>query len=244
MGAILQDSWLRAQLMYRAWRYRLRVERPEVLFMLRHLSQGQTAVDVGAHKGAFTYWMNRLVGPSGHVLAFEPIPQLAAYLRQVKDALRVENLTVVESALSNDRDVRDLHLPESGHLGPATFADHTESTDSVRVRTETLDGFCRDHRHRPVHFIKCDVEGHELEVFQGAETILREDRPTLLFECADCFHETGQIGRVLPYLNEFEYRGYFFFRGQMRPVSEFRVELHQACPEDPDWCANFAFLPE
>lgn len=244
MTALLHDSWLRAELMYRAWRYRLRVERPEVLFMLRHLSPGQTAVDVGAHKGAFTYWMNRLVGPSGQVLAFEPIPQLAAYLRQVKEALGLENLTVVESALSKQCDVLDLHLPASGHLGPATLANHTESVSSVPVRAETLDGFCHDHGHRPIHFIKCDVEGHELEVFQGAETILREDRPTLLFECADCFHEDGQIGRVLPYLQGMGYRGYFFFRGQMCPVSEFRVERHQACPKDPDWCANFAFLPE
>jgi FkbM family methyltransferase len=244
MTAILQNSWLRAQWMYRAWRYRLRVERPEVLFMLRHLSPGQTAVDVGAHKGAFTYWMNRLVGPSGHVLAFEPIPQLAVYLRQVRDALRMKNLTVVESALSKQRDVRDLHLPESGHLGPATLADHTHSVSSVRVHTDTLDGFCQEHGHRPVHFIKCDVEGHELEVFQGAESILREDRPTLLFECADCFHEDGQIARVLPYLKDLGYRGNFFFRGQILPVSEFRIELHQAHPTDPDWCANFAFLPE
>jgi FkbM family methyltransferase len=244
MGAILRDFWLRAQLIHRAWRYRLRVERSEVLFMLRHLSPGQTAVDVGAHKGAFTYWMTRIVGSSGRVLAFEPIPQLAAYLRQVQRALRLENLTVVESALSKDREVRDLFLPESGHLGPATLAGHTRSENSVAVRTETLDGFCRDHGYRPVDFIKCDVEGHELEVFQGAETILREDRPTLLFECADCFHETGQIGRVLPYLKGLGYQGHFFFRGQMRPVSEFRIEVHQACPEDRNWCANFAFLPE
>ena len=89
MRTVLANFWLRTRLLHRAWRYRLRIERPEILFLLEHLAPGQTAVDVGAHKGAFTYWMDRLVGPTGHVLAFEPIPELAAYLGRVRHAVHL-----------------------------------------------------------------------------------------------------------------------------------------------------------
>ena len=55
---------------YRAWRYRQRLERQEIRLLLRHLAAGDVAVDVGAHKGAYTYWMRRAVGASGKVYAF------------------------------------------------------------------------------------------------------------------------------------------------------------------------------
>ena len=52
---------------YRAWRYRQRLERQEIRLLLRHLAAGDVAVDVGAHKGAYTYWMRRAVGASGTI---------------------------------------------------------------------------------------------------------------------------------------------------------------------------------
>jgi FkbM family methyltransferase len=244
MHSAFANFWVRARLLHRAWRYRLRVERPEILFVREHLSAGQTAIDIGAHKGAFTYWMSRAVGPSGRVVAFEPIPELAAYLKQIQQTLPLANTQVVEAALSNVAGSGRLYVPESGHLGPTTFTHRPEEHPTpLDVRTETLDDICRDREIRPVHFIKCDVEGHELEVFQGAEKILREDKPVLLFECADCFHEEGQIGRVLPYLQRLGYEGHFFCGGEIRPVAEFRVELHQVAPTHPDWYVNFAFVP-
>ena len=34
---------------FRAWRYRLKVEKQEINFMLSHLKPGQIAIDIGAH---------------------------------------------------------------------------------------------------------------------------------------------------------------------------------------------------
>ena len=40
-------------------------------------------MDIGAHKGAYVYWMQRAVGPSGTVFAFEPQVALAAYKNRI-----------------------------------------------------------------------------------------------------------------------------------------------------------------
>jgi hypothetical protein len=74
MMAYRQLKWL-----YRALRYRL--EKQEIKLVQRHLAPGDVAVDVGAHKGAYTWWMRRAVGESGRVYAFEPQPALADNLR-------------------------------------------------------------------------------------------------------------------------------------------------------------------
>ena len=67
----------------RAWRYRLKVEKQEINFMLSHLKPGQTAIDIGAHKGAYTYWMSKYVGKDGKVFAFEPQPKLYNQLNKL-----------------------------------------------------------------------------------------------------------------------------------------------------------------
>ena len=90
-----------------------------------------------------------------------------------------------------------------------------------------------------MHFIKCDVEGHELEVLQGGQRVLREDRPVLLVECVDSRPEVGQTDRVFPYLEALGYRGYFFPNGRTESLTRFRVEHHQVAP-DAEWLVNFA----
>ena len=74
MLKILNKDYLRW--ISRAWKYRLIVERQEILFMLEHLMPGQNAVDIGAHKGAYTYWISKYTGTNGNVFAFEPQSEL------------------------------------------------------------------------------------------------------------------------------------------------------------------------
>ena len=62
---------------FRAWKYRLFTEQQEIKFLLENLSPGQTAVDIGSYKGAYTYWMSKRIGSTGKVFAFEP--QIEAY---------------------------------------------------------------------------------------------------------------------------------------------------------------------
>ena len=97
--------------LYRAYRYRLRVDPGELRFVCNKLRPGQVAVDVGCHKGAYTYWMRRRVGRTGRVFAFEPQPQQVAYLRRVFAAMRYENVTLVPMGLSSAPGQLTLHIP-------------------------------------------------------------------------------------------------------------------------------------
>ena len=44
---------------------------------------------------------------------------------------------------------------------------------------------------RPVSFVKCDVEGHELTVFNGARRFFETQKPALLMEIAGRLEEEG-----------------------------------------------------
>jgi len=230
----------KATVVHRAWRFRLKAEPGGVRFLRSNLAAGQTCLDIGAHKGAYSWWMARIVGRSGRVFAFEPQAVLADYLGDMRESFGLEQLTVVPKALSSADGERELFIPD-GHRGGATLDPKAGEGEVTHVPTVGLDDFLDRAGARPVHFLKCDVEGHELEVFRSGERMLREDRPALLFECQDYRGGGGQTMRVCRYLEDLGYDGVFFERGgRSRSVQEFNPELHQASHETV-FLDNFGF---
>ncbi len=115
----------RLRYLYRAYRYRFRVDPAEIRFIRQCLRPGQVAVDIGCHKGAYAYWMRRSVGPSGIVYAFEPQPQQVTYLRDAFAAMQYDNVVLVPMAVSNKCGQMPLYLPAtSTHLASLEPTSH------------------------------------------------------------------------------------------------------------------------
>jgi FkbM family methyltransferase len=240
----VNSFFYRTRLIYRAHRYRWKLDPAEIEFLRAHTKPATTAIDIGAHKGGYSYWMARAVGLQGQVLAFEPQPELAARLRcsfQHRDNVIIENI-----GLSNQCGSLTLNVPGAGPSPGASFETTEATAGSIRqinVAVSTLDTRL-GHPHPRVSFIKCDVEGHELNVFMGAEHTLRNERPALLFECEQRHHGHRDIGKVFSYLGGLDYRGFFFVRNALRPLAEFNPAQHQNPQAPGSYCNNFAFLPK
>src|SRR6478736_6593931 len=102
---------VRLKYLYRAYRYRFRVDPAEIRFVRQSLRPGQIAADIGCHKGAYTYWMRRCVGPRGAVYAFEPQPGQVAYLREAFSAMGYDNVELVPMAVSDKCGQLPLYTP-------------------------------------------------------------------------------------------------------------------------------------
>lgn len=142
----------------------------------RVLKPGMVAVDVGANIGWYTVQMAKLVGPSGCVMAFEPMRDPRALLEwhvALNDLGRC--VRVYPYALSDDEAVLDTHFPyanpDGRHFDPGL--------EQVHVRR--LDEFAQTR----FDLIKIDVDGRELRVLQGAAEIIARYKPMLLFEICD-----------------------------------------------------------
>jgi FkbM family methyltransferase len=231
----------RQRFLWRAWRYRLRSEPAEIRFVRASLRSGDCAVDIGAHKGAYLYWMHRAVGPSGAVFAFEPQPVLAHYLeeraRDLGSRVTVENL-----ALSDANGTATLEVPAGGPACGATLEPGLRGAKtSVEVAVRTLDNYFSTRPEVRIAFIKCDVEGHELRVFRGAEHVLRTHRPVLLFECELRHNRRQSMSDVFGFLQGLGYRGSFFLGSKCLPLEDFRETL-QADPHSTSYANNFVFV--
>ena len=68
----------------------------------------------------------------------------------------------------------------SGNASSAKLAD-VEGVEEVKCRVQPLDAYMKEAGHG-VDFIKCDVEGAELFVFQGAAETLKKHQPVVFSE--------------------------------------------------------------
>ena len=230
---------------YRAWRYRLKVEKPEIRCLLDRIGAGQTLIDIGAHKGAYTYWMRRAVGANGRVYAFEPQPTLSQRLQALVAPSRYANVTVENLGLSSRAGTLMLKLPHADGSPSASFEEtaHTDADSlEIAVRVTTLDDYFLDGpgAGNPISLIKCDAEGHELEVFRGGEQLLRTQGPDLLFEC-EARHRHGPPDEVFDYLQGLGYQGWYLGVDGECPIEKFDAAVHQANPDGDDYVNNFIF---
>ena len=156
----------------------------------RFVETGGVCVDVGAHGGAYTYPMSRVVGPTGVVLAFEPCPRYARILDGALKRLNVHNVQLHRAALS-DREGKMpfVYRTTEGRLlhGRSHLAGSAENAPmAIDVPVTTLDTVAgRFGFVDRVGFMKIDVEGAELFVLRGARRVLEKSRPVVLCEVAD-----------------------------------------------------------
>ena len=111
------------KLRLRANRYRNKLDKGGIAYLLSAIKKGQTVMDIGAHKAGYLYWMVKQTGNTGMVYSFEPQRRLYEYIGKIKTIYRWDNLVVENMALSDKTGVATLYIPGSNqagilHLGP------------------------------------------------------------------------------------------------------------------------------
>lgn len=157
-------------------------EAPEVRFIERWLRRGDVVVDVGAHVGFFTLLAARLVGPDGHIRAFEPVPTNFEALEANLELNGYTWVSPTRAAVSDSPATVSLGLAEYRLVGAST-ADFSVGGElsSVRAPAVTLDHVVGADDH--VRLLKIDAEGHEPQVLAGAVRMLESSPPdAVLFE--------------------------------------------------------------
>jgi FkbM family methyltransferase len=128
--------------------------------------KGDIVVDCGANQGMTTVFFAKLVGPSGFVIAVEPIPSNLKSIRRNLELNEILNAEVFASAAGGS--VSEMSITD---MSNATLRDSVMPRGrKVLVPVTPLDRIVGDRR---VDFLKIDVEGFELEVLRGARTLLK-----------------------------------------------------------------------
>jgi FkbM family methyltransferase len=187
------NSWLELALARtpRTYSWLLRRRRTvnlEKLAFLALVERGDVVYDVGANQGYYTLLFSRLVGRHGQVHAFEPVAAtFAALAARVERRPRLGNVVLNACAVAGSPGQADLLVPDSDPAHASLVRHGTGSWERSAVHREsttvtTLDDYQREHGAPPPDMVKCDAEGAEQRILEGASGTVRRQRPLLHLE--------------------------------------------------------------
>lgn len=168
-----------------------------------------TFIDIGANIGLYCLRAVAM-NPSSRVIAFEPQRLEFSMIEKTKFLNKWgENFQLLNLALSNSKGSSDLNLSGSGSTLNMDFLGETPTGKFESVETDKLDNFIGKIDFENA-FLKIDVEGHELEVLQGAENVISRFRPTLFVEIAETLmfrnYRNLNFNKTLEFLVSARYR--------------------------------------
>jgi FkbM family methyltransferase len=181
---------------------------PEMLALKSLVSPGNSVADIGANVGVYTKELSSLVGPTGHVYSFEPILDTFEILQAVISKANLSNVSSFKAALGSQPAEHEMVIPDLGGFTGYYWAHLARTGDSGRrekVKVLTLDGLWKSNSIQRLDFIKCDVEGGELEVMHGGLALIQSQLPGWLLEVS---RETSD--EVFRILKDFGYRAFVY----------------------------------
>jgi FkbM family methyltransferase len=133
---------------------------------------GDVVWDVGAHAGLTTYYLSKLVGPTGKVIAWEPDPFNYACLLRNIERHQLDNVVSTQKALSGTTGTAQFHMDGTMAAGIQDFLAYPQACREVHsVETLSLEDACK--AFGVPKYIKMDIEGAERSVVECAVDFLR-----------------------------------------------------------------------
>lgn len=178
------------------------------------LSPSAQYIDVGANNGySYALRVAKRI-PACTVFAFEPNPRILFHLKKNVSFNQLENIQVIQEALSDTVGEADFAF----ELGAGSYL--TTSTGSklntIKVPTNTLDNFVKSNGLKVVDFVKVDIEGGEYRFFKGADAVIKEFAPFILFELRESLLQRSNTdaSAVYEFLSQ---RGYSCYKISRTP---------------------------
>jgi FkbM family methyltransferase len=164
-------------------------EKANLNLFIELAKNSKSIIDIGANTGLFSI-LGSKANPESKIIAVEPYSVNSERMKVNLRLNNISNVEIQENALGNKGGMLELSVPidmsvtdvssASQDFVKQTYPDVKWTTKKVPV--VTLDELAESKNFR-ADLIKCDVETFEMSVFGGMSKVLKNDRPTIIFEC-------------------------------------------------------------
>lgn len=178
-------------------------------FLKSIIKRKDVIIDIGANLGYFSVYFSKWTGPEGAVYAVEPVESVRKVLK--RNVGNIENIKIIPYALGQaNKDIEIFNITRKSKGFIASGSNFVKD-DSISVVDENIDRFNAVMRKGSevfgslsrIDFIKCDVEGYEINIIPEMESLLLKHQPLMLIE-------TRRENRVFltKYLSEIGFQGF------------------------------------
>jgi FkbM family methyltransferase len=149
--------------------------------VIKLIDDNHTVLDIGANIGWYTINISKSKR-NVNTFSFEPIPKTFKYLQKNLEINDIFNVKAFNFGFSSEEKDLFFYYYEEGS-GNASLANLSQinNVEKIACRVRKMDNFVNEYNLK-VDFIKCDVEGAELFVFQGGIETIKRDKPIIFSE--------------------------------------------------------------
>ena len=189
-----------------------------VTLLNRILRPGMVIIDIGVNIGEITLVAAKRTGPTGQVIAFEPVEKIAQVLEENVRRNELDWVKVIRAGVSASEGRADIYFScgqgdsDDEHHGLSRIYPSSSKTLALQsIRLTTLDRFISATPVDHLDLIKIDIEGAELPCLQGAKHTIVRYKPMLIVEIQAVTASVAGYAQtdILNYLAQF---GYSFFK--------------------------------
>jgi FkbM family methyltransferase len=161
------------------------------------LKPGDQVICVGAHVGAVVIPVAQMVAPGGKVYAFEPRSDVYELLLENVEANGLDYIVECYNLACSDHEgtlkvkAQDWHQVHSYEVAPEG------DIEVPCCKLDTIIG-----KRGPIKLLQMDVDGHEVEVLNGAEELIKHSRGFIYTEN----DRKDESGALIAWLVDHEYR--------------------------------------
>jgi len=155
---------------------------PHILDLIaKYLKEGGVFIDIGANIGQHSLFAGSIVGNSGKVYSFEPIPYI---YNQLLDSVKInhfENIITAHNTALGEKDGTETLYVETNNVGGSSIVGHHGiENKKISITIKKVDDILANVER--INMIKIDVEGYEYEVLSGMQKTLARCNPIIILE--------------------------------------------------------------
>lgn len=187
--------------------------------------------DVGANVGNYSLMLKDILGENAMIFSFEPSKK--TFERLHSNLNNTSNIKLFnfgfgaqDSKLNLYSDADESGLASIYHRRLDHFGIEMNKTEEIDIKT--IDGFCEENRLGHIHFLKLDVEGHEINVLKGASKTLSSGMVDYIqFEFGGSNIDSRTYFQDFYYLLKDNYKIYRIVKDGLRKIEGYK-EMHES----------------
>lgn len=192
---------------------------PQHYFINTLIKKGDYVIDLGANLGYYTIPFSNAVGENGKVFSVEPVPLFEKILRaNTSMANNPKNIQIFNYALGKEEGKIEMGLfVENGvfrHGLTKVLSKEDSPSKVVKVKMTHPESLFNDLEK--LDYIKCDIEGFEIEVLPLFINIIKKFAPTLQVE----FGSSESRDTIYEMLKAVDYKMYKLESGKLNTVTQ------------------------
>jgi len=182
--------------------------------------------DVGANTGNYSKALSEVFDTQAKIFSFEPSQKtFELFLKTTKG---YENIIPNNFGFS-DKEYNQTLFTNSEGSGFASvyqrrlehFGINMDKTEEIKLTT--IDAYCTENKIERIHFLKLDIEGHELNALNGAEKMIKDKKIDFIqFEFGGCNIDSRTYFQDFYYFLKDNYTIYRILKDSIYKLSNYK----------------------